>query len=91
MVYPSDLKDKEWQLIEHHFDSGNYGNRSKHKKRDLVNAVFYIVKSGCQWRMLPANFPPYSTVHSFYRRCRLKGIWERITQRPCYYESPKII
>jgi transposase len=78
MGYPSDLTDKEWKLIEHHFDCGNYGNRSVHKKRDLVNAVFYYIKSGCQWRMLPKDFPPYSTVHTFYRRCRIKGIWEKV-------------
>ncbi|QQR53351.1 transposase [bacterium] len=78
MKYPSDVSDSEWEVIEHHFDSGNYGNRKKYSKRELVNAVFYIIKTGCQWRMLPKDFPPYSTVHSFYRRCRLKGIWERI-------------
>jgi transposase len=77
MGYPSDLKDKEWELIKDYFVCGN---RSKYYKRDLVNAVFYIIKSGCQWRMLPKDFPPYSTVHSFYRRCRLKGIWEQIMQ-----------
>jgi putative transposase len=78
MSYPSDLKDKEWAIIKHHFECGNYGNRSKYSKRELVNAVFYIIKSGCQWRMLPKDFPPYSTVHSFYRRCRIKGIWEKM-------------
>ena len=78
MSYPSDLKDKEWDLIKHHFKHGNYGNRSKYDKRELVNAVFYIIKSGCQWRMLPKDFPPYSTVHSFYRRCRISGIWATI-------------
>jgi transposase len=78
MRYPSDLTDEEWRIIEHHFDCGKYGNRRKHEKRELVNAVFYIVKTGCQWRMLPKDFPSYSTVHTFYRRCRLKGIWDDI-------------
>lgn len=78
MSYPSDLKDKEWDIIKHHFSSGNYGNRSKYDKRSLVNAVFYVIKTGCQWRMLPKDFPPYIAVHSFYRRCRLKGIWEKM-------------
>ena len=78
MKYETDLTDAEWGIIEGHFDCGNYGNRSKHSKRELVNAVFYLIKTGCQWRMLPNDFPPYSTIHTFYRRCRLKGIWEKI-------------
>ncbi|ETZ05140.1 transposase [Holospora undulata] len=62
-------------MIKHHFDSGN---KSKYNKKEGVNAVVYIIKSGCQWRMLPKDFPPYSTVHSFYRRCRIKGVWEKV-------------
>ncbi|ETZ04985.1 transposase [Holospora undulata HU1] len=80
MNYPSDLKEREWEVIKHHFDSGN---RSKYNKKELVNAVFYIIKSGCQWRMLPKDFPPYSTVHSFYRRCRIKGVWEKVMHELC--------
>ncbi|WP_104206590.1 transposase [Holospora curviuscula] len=45
---------------------GQVGNR--------INRVFYIIKSGCPWRMLPTAFPPYSTLHSFYRRCKIKEI-----------------
>lgn len=78
MRYLSDVSDSEWEVIADNFTCGNYGNRKKYSKRELVNAVFYIIKIGCQWRMLPKDFPPYSTVHSFYRRCRLKGIWEKI-------------
>ena len=65
MGYQTDLKDSEWELIKYHFNCGKYGNRSIHDKRSLVNAVLYLVKTGCQWRMLPKGFPPYSTVHSF--------------------------
>ncbi|MBR0283331.1 MAG: transposase, partial [Oscillibacter sp.] len=46
-------------------------------KRELTNAVLYLVDSGCKWRQLPHDFPPYSTVHSFYRRARLSGLWDR--------------
>ena len=45
---------------------------------ELVNAVLYLVKTGCQWRNLPHDFPPVFTVHSFYRRARLNGLWDRI-------------
>ncbi|MBR3498655.1 MAG: transposase [Selenomonadaceae bacterium] len=44
----------------------------------MVNAVLYLVKTGCQWRNLPYNFPPVFTVHSFYRRARLNGLWDKI-------------
>ncbi|WP_052567170.1 transposase [Holospora elegans] len=62
MNYPSDLKERN--VIKHHFDSGNYGKRSKYNKEEGVNEVFYMIKSGCQWRILPKDFPPYWTVHS---------------------------
>ena len=78
MSYPSDLTDAQWNGIKHHFDRKNYGNRRIHPIRTLVNAVFYLTKTGCQWRMLPKNFPPYSTVYSFYRRAVRDGTWERM-------------
>jgi len=73
--YPSDLTEREWGIIETFFP---VGNKSEHHKRALVNAVFYIEKTGCQWRQLPHEYPPYSTVWSFYRRARESGLWERI-------------
>ncbi len=75
MAYPSDLTNKEWELIKDFFISGN---RAKHDKRKLIDAVLYLTKTGCQWRQLPKDFPPHSTVHSFYRRMRIKGIWEKM-------------
>ena len=73
--YPSDVTDEEWKIIESFFP---YGNQSGCHKRALVNAVFYINKTGCQWRSLPNDFPSWSAVWSFYRRAELKGIWEKI-------------
>ncbi len=78
MNYPSDVTDAQWDLIKDHFNTGNYGKSRKHSHKALVNAVFYIVKTGCQWRFLPKEFPPYSTVHSFYWRAKKKGIWEKM-------------
>lgn len=78
MNYPSDLTDVQWELIKPHFDTGNYGKSRTRSQRDLINAVFYLVKTGCQWRFLPKEFPPYSTVHSFYWRSKKKGIWEKM-------------
>ena len=81
MGYPTDLTEEQWKTIEPVFISylGKYGNRAKWEKRDLVNAVLYITKTGCQWRMLPNDFPPYKTVYDFFSRMQNKGIWEQIT------------
>jgi putative transposase len=73
--YPSDVTDKEWEIIE---DLIPVGNKSGWHKRSLVNAVFYVEKTGCQWRFLPRDYPPYSTVWSFFHRARDSGLWERI-------------
>ena len=78
MNYPSNINDKEWECIKHHFTYGKYGNRSRYEKKNLVNAVFYIVKSGSQWRMLPHDFPPWKSVYSFYKRAKDRGIWEKM-------------
>ena len=80
MSYPSDLKDSQWELIKDHFNFGNYGNRAVYNKRDLVNAIFYLTKTGCQWRQLPNDFPSWKTVNTFYRRMKKKGIWETMMQ-----------
>jgi putative transposase len=73
--YPSDMTDKEWALIASFFPAGN---KSKWHKRALVNAVFYLEKTGCQWRLLPHDYPPHDSVWSFYRRARESGLWERV-------------
>ena len=75
MKYASDLTDSQWEQIEKHFQ----GMRTrKWAKRELVNAVLYYEKTGCQWRLLPHDLPPYPTVWSFYRRAKLSGLWEQI-------------
>ena len=75
--YPSDLTDRQWEEIAPQFT----GMRNcKWSKRELTNAVLYFVDSRCKWRQLPHDFPPYSTVHSFYRRARLRGLWDKILE-----------
>ena len=73
--YPSDLTDTQWAEIESLFSKLR---EYKWPKRELTNAVLYFVKTGCQWRHLPHDFPPYSTVHSFYRRAKISGLWDAI-------------
>ena len=75
MRYTSDLTDAQWEKIKDYFP---IGNKSKYDKRELVNAVLYLVKTGCQWRNLPKDFPNWKAVSMFYYRAQKKGIWDEI-------------
>ena len=75
--YDSDLTDEQWEEIAPLY-KGMRNN--KWSKRELTDAVLYLVDSGCKWRQLPHDFPPYSTVHSFYRRSRISGLWDKILE-----------
>ena len=75
MRYTSDLTDAQWEIIKDYFP---VGNKSKYEKRELVNAVLYLVKTGCQWRNLPKDFPNWKAVSMFYYRAQKKGIWAGI-------------
>lgn len=77
MGYSTDLTDSQWELIESTFKSNKGQHLSKYSKRELINAVLYLVKTGCQWRLLPHDFPPYDAVWSFYRRAVKSGKWEK--------------
>ena len=75
--YPSDLTDEQWEEIAPLYTGMRNCTWSK---RELTDAVLYLVDSGCKWRQLPHDFPPYSTVHSFYRRARISGLWDKILE-----------
>jgi transposase len=77
--YASDTTDEEWALIELHLPSpGNRGRTRRTSLRDVVNAIHYIVESSCQWRLLPKDFPPYSTVQRYFYAWRDIGLWQTI-------------
>ena len=77
MRYTSDLTDSQWELIKEYFPAGN---KSKYDKREMVNAVLYLVKTGCQWRNLPKDFPNWKAVSMFYYRASKNGIWDKVQQ-----------
>lgn len=79
MSYSMDLTDQEWETIRRHFEFPNgYGNRRKYPIRVMLNAIFYVLKTGCQWRMLPPEFPTWQSVYAYYRRLCLRGVWEKV-------------
>ena len=79
MRYMTDLTDSQWRIIEPFFSNEKRGEHlTKHNKRELVNAVLYLNKTGCGWRLLPKCFPSHNTVWSFYRRAKKSGLWEKV-------------
>ena len=80
-TYPSDLSDAEWSLLEPHLPGPQRRGRPRlHSLREILNAVFYVLKSGCQWRMLPREFPPWKTVFHYFRAWRVDGTWEGLNR-----------
>lgn len=77
--YPTDLTDAQWERIEPLIPLAKPGGRPRSvDMREMVNAILYFTRTGCQWRNLPHEFPPWGTVHYYYRRFRLDGSWQRI-------------
>jgi len=80
LPYPSDLSTKEWELINPHIPAlqSNRGRKLVNSYREILNAIFYLLLSGCAWRTLLHEFPPWKTVYHYFRLWRLKGVWEHI-------------
>jgi len=78
--YPTDLSDAEWQEIEPLIPKSktNRGRKRKHPLREILDAIFYLLRAGCAWRMLPHDFPPWKTVYHYFRLWRKEGTWEHI-------------
>ena len=76
MRYTSDMSEKQWEMIRRLLKQKGY--RSIEKRREQINAVLYLVKTECQWRNLPKNFPNWKTVYSFYRGACLSGTWDML-------------
>ena len=80
-AYKSDLTNEEWQIIEPLIPSVKPGGHPRTvDMREVVNAIFYLLKTGCAWEMLPHDFPPYSTVYYYFRRWQRQGLWEQMNQ-----------
>jgi putative transposase len=77
--YLTDLTDAEWECLKLYVPPPNKRGRPKtHTTREILNAIFYVLKSGCTWRLVPRNFPPWETVYWWFRRWRIDGTFERL-------------
>jgi putative transposase len=80
--YPTNLTDAEWLYLKPHLPTPKRRGRPRiHSSREILNAIFYVLKSGCQWRLLPCDFPPWETVYHYFRRWSLDGTWEKVKTR----------
>lgn len=79
--YKTDLSDAEWAIIRPLIPPEKPGGRPRSvDMREVLNAIFYLNKTGCSWEMLPKDFPPYSTVYYYHRRWQRRGVWEEINR-----------
>lgn len=78
--YDTDLTDEQFALLEPLLPRPKRTGRPPADLREILNAILYLVRTGCQWRMLPKDFPPWSTVHTWYRRWCRDGTWERLNE-----------
>src|SRR3984957_5738237 len=76
--YNTDLTDEQFAFLEPLLPRPKRTGRPPADLREVLDAIFYLNRSGCQWRLLPHDFPPWSTVHTWYRRWRRDGTWQKV-------------
>lgn len=82
--YPDDLQDEEWKLVEPILEGNRKsaaGRKFIHSKRELLNAMLYVLRTGCSWRHLPHDFPPWKSVYSQFLRWCKSGLFEELNRR----------
>ncbi len=80
--YLSDLTDQRWEEIRELIPATEPGGRPRDTDvREIINAIFYLNRAGCPWRMLPIDFPPWQTVYTYFRDWRLSGVWKKNQRR----------
>lgn len=77
--YPTDLTDRQWELVMPLIPPAKPGGRPRETNiREVINAVFYINKTGCQWRLLPNDFPLWSSTYNYFEAWKKDGTWKKI-------------
>ena len=78
-VYPTDLTDQQWHAVSRLIPPAKPGGRPRSvNMREVLNALFYLTRTGCAWRMLPNGSPPKDTVYYYFKRFRQDGTWVQI-------------
>jgi transposase len=78
-AYPSDLTDEQWELLEPLVPAiAPDAAYHVHTRREIVNAILYVLRSGCSWRMLPHEFPAWGTVYFYFRKWQREGVWDQV-------------
>jgi putative transposase len=76
--YPSDLSDAEWEIFKPLLPSPKgFGHPVEVDFREILNGIFYVQRTGCQWEMMPHDLPPYSTVYKYFQKWQRKGRWQQ--------------
>jgi putative transposase len=77
--YPTDLNDREWELLQPLLPPDKpLGRKRTVDLREILNAIFYVIRTGCQWRLLPHDFPVWQTVYYYFRQWRQAGVWAKM-------------
>jgi len=78
-IYPTDVTDRQWKILRKLLPPTQLrGRKIVYDRRQVINALWYVVRTGCQWRMLPNSFPPWKTVYQIFYRWRMAGHWQRM-------------
>jgi putative transposase len=77
--YPTDVTDHEWECLQHLVPTAKPGGcPEKYPKREILNGIFYVLRSGCAWRLLPHDLPPWQSVYHYFWLWRQDGTWQHI-------------
>ena len=78
-AYPSDLSDAEWDILKPLLPQPKgFGHPRTVDLREILNGVFYVQRTGCQWEMLPHDLPPHTTVYGYFQKWQRRGIWREV-------------
>lgn len=79
--YPTDLTDRQWAVIAEWLPVQRTGRPRKYSQRELINAIVYALRTGCAWRLLPHDMPPWQSVYGYFRKLQAAGLWQRMNDR----------
>src|SRR5215475_9965930 len=80
-AYPSDLTDAEWEILEPLIPAiSEEAAHIKYTRREIVNGILYVLRSGCPWRLMPHDLPAWGTVYDYFRQWQRQGVWDQVLE-----------